>query len=82
LIGKDGKALEIRFNKGFEGKLGSGIGINSSGEEVRKAYGEPAHQKKTDTAEKWEYTEKGVLFWITKGRVTQIVVFAPCQPGK
>ena len=76
LMDKNGRAIELRFNEGFEGETSKGIGIGSSEREVRKAYGKPSRvdDKKAGT-KKIEYTDQGILFWINNNLVTQIVVF-------
>lgn len=84
-------AREIHFNRGFKGKLSSGISIAGSMEEVFRVYGEPlrktAVQKneglfetrvlyQLPSAAKITYRDRGVLFWFDgSDRVTQIVIF-------
>ena len=77
LIDKDRGAFELRFDRGFNQPLKSGIRIGSSLEDVRKTYGEPDHVTEKETAVKLVYSKKGVLFWTDKGEVFQMVIFKP-----
>jgi hypothetical protein len=71
---KSGVIVEIRFSRGFAGATARGIRIGSTKEELLAAYGEPSQSTPTTMAEKLEYAKAGVLFWVTQGKVNQIVV--------
>ena len=73
---------EVRFNPGFEGALANGVKLSSSGSEMLKLYGEPEHAvDRGNGARKYEYSQKGILFWTYQGSITQIVVFKPYSPA-
>ncbi len=78
LVYGDGKVREIRFNKGFNGATSKGIRIGSTEQELIAAYGEPEQTvPRTATAKKLIYPSKlGMLFWLSDGIVTQIVVYS------
>ncbi|MCE5303898.1 MAG: M56 family metallopeptidase [Planctomycetaceae bacterium] len=72
------KATEVRFNPGFQGALANGLKLGAPGGEVLKLYGEPEHVlDRRNGAKKYEYSQKGILFWTYQGKITQIVVFKP-----
>jgi hypothetical protein len=81
---------EIRLNRGFKGRLNSGISLQSPVDDVFKAYGMPTEEIivedlhknsgygvlfKTEKGAKIEYYEHGLLFWFSEGQITQIVVY-------
>jgi len=84
---------EIRLNKGFKGKLASGISMSSTKQDVFKIYGEPIFKeaiedlsghftdrvlfKSKDGIAKIYYNDKGVLFWFMEDKINQIVVYQP-----
>jgi hypothetical protein len=71
-------AFELRFDRGFPGRLTSGVMIGSLEEGLLSAYGKPDHLTDNGGGErKYEFSTKGVLFWTKNGRVSQIVVFRP-----
>jgi beta-lactamase regulating signal transducer with metallopeptidase domain len=88
---------EIRLNKGFKGKLGSGISMFSTKQGVFKTYGEPIREAAVDNlnnqfddrvlfirkdgVSRIDYREKGVLFWFEGDKLTQIRVGAVSSPG-
>jgi serine/threonine protein kinase len=72
---RSGVIVEIRFSQGFAGATARGIRIGSTKEKLLAAYGEPSQSTPTTMAEKLEYAKAGVLFWVTQGKVNQIVVF-------
>jgi hypothetical protein len=77
--GQGDRAVEIRFNPGFRGRLQSGITIGSTLQQVVAAYGQPVRTERvpqgaqnlfdnrvlyrTPTASKLMYSDRGVLFW-------------------
>jgi RNA polymerase sigma-70 factor (ECF subfamily) len=83
---------EIRLNKGFTGKLTSGISMFSTKQDVFKTYGEPIRETAADNLtnlfddrvlfvgkdgiSKINYKEKGVLFWFDGDKINQIRVGA------
>jgi len=93
MILRDGKVVEIRFNRGFRRPLSSRITIGSPIEHVFAAYEEPIERRQIarndclfehgvlyelPRASKIIYKDRGVLFWFDgKGKVSQFVVFAP-----
>jgi hypothetical protein len=82
---------EIRLNKGFKGKLASGISMSSTKQDVFKIYGEPFFKqtvenvngnftdrvlfKSKDGIAKIYYNDNGVLFWFMEDKINQIVVY-------
>lgn len=81
---------EIRLNKGFKGKLASGISISSTKQDVLKTYGEPIREEVVDDLKKHfddkvlfsrkdglakiHYDDKGLLFWFEGDKINQIRV--------
>jgi beta-lactamase regulating signal transducer with metallopeptidase domain len=75
-VGSEGVS-EVRFNQGFEGALANGVKVGAR-DNILKLYGKPEHTTNGDNgAKQYEYSKKGILFWIYRGHVTQIVVFEP-----
>jgi len=93
VVVRNEKAVEIRFNKGFQRKLLSGAGIGTAREFIFAAYGDPVETRDVEKADglfddrvlyklpqasKILYADCGVLFWLDrKGKVSQFVVFPP-----
>ncbi|MCF7817507.1 MAG: hypothetical protein K9M54_06475 [Kiritimatiellales bacterium] len=76
----NGKVVEIRINKGSEAKFSNGIGMTSTPEDIKQAYGEPQITTPKSGVEKWGYEDKGILFWILDGKtINQIVLFNPIK---
>jgi beta-lactamase regulating signal transducer with metallopeptidase domain len=72
------KITEIRFNQGFEGILASGLRIGSAANQLFERYGKPdVIVNRNNDAVKYEYSQRGVLFWTYQGEIIQIVVFNP-----
>lgn len=63
------------FVKAFKGKTGDGIGMESSREEVVKAFGEPSQ---VDTfpggQQSMQYAEQGITFTLQRGKVHHMIV--------
>jgi beta-lactamase regulating signal transducer with metallopeptidase domain len=88
---------EIRLNKGFKGKLTSGISMSSTKRDVFKTYGEPIREAAVDDLKtqfddkvlfsrkdgfaKIHYDDKGLLFWFEEDKINQIRVGAVSSPG-
>ena len=85
---------EIRLNRGFRGKLNSGISLSSTMEDVFGVYGSPDSEKTVDdfqghygnrtlyksgTRNKIFYNENGLLFWFNGDRINQIVAFGSAK---
>ena len=85
---------EIRLNRGFRGKLNSGISLSSTMEDVFGVYGNPDSEKTVDdfqghygnrtlyksgTRNKIFYNENGLLFWFNGDRINQIVAFGSAK---
>ena len=70
-------ALEIRFNEGFNLPLASGVKIGSTASKALSAYGAPSRVVQSQAAQMLEFGDRGVLMWITSGRVTSFTVFKP-----
>jgi len=84
LLDDSDKAMELRFNQGFEIPLATGVRVGSDETEIETAYGKPDSVLNKGRAKKVEYTKRGVLFWTSDKRVTQIVIFQPsdkASPG-
>jgi len=77
LIDNQRGAFEIRFNKGFSLALASGVKIDSSEEDVLSAYGAPDRVVNQSQSKMLEYDKRGVLMWITDGKVVQFTIFKP-----
>ncbi|MHC4397278.1 MAG: M56 family metallopeptidase [Planctomycetota bacterium] len=81
---------EIRLNKGFKGKLATGISVSSSKEDVFERYGYPVSEKNTDNLHRKNddrvlykkgqtsrifYADNLLLFWFDGNRINQIVTY-------
>ena len=81
---------EIRLNKGFKGKLTTGISVSSSKEDVFERYGYPVSEKITDNLHRKNddrvlykkgqtsrifYANNLLLFWFDGNRINQIVTY-------
>ncbi len=77
LIDDNRGAFELRFNAGFKGELEHGIQIGSNADAITSGYGLPDDVQEKAKATKYVYLKKGVLFWTSKGKVMQIVIFQP-----
>jgi hypothetical protein len=93
--GQSDRAVEVRFNAGFRGRLQSGISIGSSLEQVVAAYGEPVRTERVaqgaqnlfdnrvlyrmPAASKLMYSDRGILFWFD-GR-DRVSQFVVSQPA-
>jgi hypothetical protein len=78
LLNDDGEACELRFDSGFPGTTEDGVRHGQVEEEVLKIYGRPDHVMKKNGAKKLEWSDEGILVWLTPKRgVHQIVVFNP-----
>ena len=73
-FGRDGHAVEIRFNKGFSLPLASGIKIGSSEKEVLAAYGVPDNIVQQPQAKMFVYPRRGVILWVMDGKVFDFTV--------
>lgn len=74
----NGKVVEIRINKGSEAKFQNGIGVKSTPEEIKAAFGEPEITNPKPNVQKWGYSDNGILFWIQDEKiVNQIVIYKP-----
>ena len=95
-LSKDNVLREIRLNRGFNGKLASGVSMSSSKSEVLNVYGLPLETKETDRLSRKNddqvlyhsgkrsrifYEKLGVLVWFEGNSVNQIVVF-PAVPSR
>lgn len=74
ILGKDGRAAEVRFNKGFDLPLTSGIRIGSAEKEVLSAYGKPDSVLQQSQAKMLVFRKRGVLMWIMDGKVFDFTV--------
>ena len=70
-------ALELRFDRGCRKRLKNGIRIGTSEKKVRAEYGEPSTTDDRGYGKKLIYRRKGILFWLQRGAINQIVVFKP-----
>jgi hypothetical protein len=77
LIDAQRGAYEVRFNKGFKLPLTSGVKIGSPEKDVLAAYGAPDRVVNKPQAKMLEYDKRGVLMWVTKGKVSDFTVFKP-----
>ncbi len=75
LVDESRGAVELRFDEGFPGVTTAGLGIGSSVEAARAAYGKPSEELIRDTARKLIWESRGVLIWFNRDKATQIVVF-------
>ncbi len=74
---------EIRFNAGFPGALANGLKLGGPADQVQKLYGKPSFtMRRSNGAKEFEYSDKGILFWTYRGKITQIVVFKSYVPTK
>ena len=69
IFGQDGRAVEVRFNEGFNWPLTSGVKIGSSEKEVLSAYGVPDSVVQQPQAKMFVYNKRGVLMWVIDGKV-------------
>ncbi|GEM_PF-2213116 len=76
LFGKDGRAVEVRFNEGFAFPLTSGVKIGSSEKEVLAAYGAPAAVTQQPQAKMFVFGS-GVIMWLMDGKVFDFTVITP-----
>ncbi|NQU08123.1 MAG: FecR domain-containing protein [Candidatus Abyssubacteria bacterium] len=89
---REGPLQEIRLNRGFGGKLSSGISLSSSMGDVFETYGKPVAEETVSEFRIFKknrtlyikgkssiiyYRERGVLFWFAEDQISQIVVFEP-----
>jgi bla regulator protein BlaR1 len=88
---------EIRLNKSFKGKLGSGISMFSTKQGVFKIYGNPIREAAVDDLKRQfddrvlfvrkdgvsriDYKQKGMLFWFEGDNLFQIRVGIASSPG-
>ena len=72
-----GRAVEVRFNRGFNLPLTSGVKIGSPEKDVLAAYGSPDRVVNTPQSKMLEYGKRGVLMWIMDGKVFDFTVFRP-----
>ena len=88
LPGKDGRVQFVMCGdvtgingplvKVFTGRTKEGIGMNSSREEVLKAYGEPSEARKLpEGLESLRYDPLGMTFTLQAGKVHHIIVALP-----
>ena len=71
---QDGRAVEVRFNKGFTLPLTSGVKIDSPEKDVLDAYGNPDRIVEKPQSIMYEYDKRGVLMWIVDGKVFDFTV--------
>ncbi len=82
LFGQNGRAATIRFNEGFSLPLTSGIKVGSSEREVLSAYGVPDSVVQQPESKEFIYYKRGVLMWVTDGKVFSFTVLeAPAAPS-
>jgi len=74
LFGKDGHAVEVRFNEGFSFPLTSGVKIGSSEKDVLSFYGVPDRVVQQPQAKMLVYG-RGVLLWVIDGKVFDFTVY-------
>jgi hypothetical protein len=74
LVAENGIVVEVRFNKGFDGATTKNIRVGSTEKELLAAYGQPTTTEKKEKAKKLIHEPIGMLFWLTDGKVSQIVV--------
>ncbi|MEE9403155.1 MAG: LamG domain-containing protein, partial [Desulfobacteria bacterium] len=89
-VPRNGSLSEIHLNRGFKGKLDTGISLTSTKQDVFRAYGEPVeiirtanlHQAKGErvlrqngNVSRIYYGNEGLIFWFRDDSVIQIVVF-------
>lgn len=87
---RNGPLAEIHLNRGFKGKLDTGISLTSTKQDVFGAYGEPVeiirtanlHRAKGErvlrqngNTSRIYYGKVGLIFWFRGDSVNQIVVF-------
>ena len=71
-------AFELRFDVGFPWTTAKGIKIGSPETDVLAAYGKPEHIIVQGEAKKLEWSNQGILVWLTpENGVHQIVIFRP-----
>ncbi|MGD1042196.1 MAG: M56 family metallopeptidase [Sedimentisphaerales bacterium] len=64
LNSREKRLYEIRLNKGFKGKLSSGISMSSTKQDVFAVYGQPLSEKTAGTLSRdFSYYENRVLFY-------------------
>lgn len=73
---------EIRLNPGFEGEIGKGVKVGSPVDQAIQLFGDKPDfiTTRDGGATKYEYSTKGVLFWMYGGKVSQVVFFKPYNP--
>ena len=77
LIDNQRGAFEVRFNKGFQLALTSGVKIGSSEKEVLSAYGAPDRVVNQPQSKMLEFDTRGILMWVKDGKVFDFTVFKP-----
>ncbi|VGO21331.1 hypothetical protein [Pontiella sulfatireligans] len=77
LIDSSRDAFELRFDRGFNGKTAESIGFGSTEKEAVAAYGQPNDILDKGSAKKLEWSNQGILMWISDQGVTQTVIFKP-----
>jgi PEGA domain/HEAT repeats len=76
-----GRASEVRFNKGFDLPLTSGVKIGSPEKDVLAAYGSPDRVVNKPYFKMLEYDKRGVLMWISDGKVFDFTVIKSRDPA-
>jgi hypothetical protein len=72
-----GHAVEVRFVRGFNLPLTSGVKIGSREKAVLLAYGSPDRVVNQPESKMLEYPKRGVLVWLEDGKVASFTVFKP-----
>lgn len=71
-------AMEVRFNRGFEGTTISGIKIGTNRDDLIDAYGKPETTRDKNGGKLYSWPSKGIAVWFILERgAHQIIIFKP-----
>jgi hypothetical protein len=69
------EVINVRFNKGFELPLSSGVKIGSPEKDVLMAYGLPSRVQDRQQSKRLSYVDRGVALMMDNGKVRDFTVF-------
>lgn len=67
-------ATELRFERGFRGRISENMKIGSSEKEVQEALGEPSKVTDDGKTKRMEYANRGMIVFLDDGKVMQAVI--------